>query len=41
MRRYRTKNKKDMDWAYSLLDTLKAKSMNPNIKHKLKVAEKE
>ena len=38
MRRFNTKNKTEKEWAWEMLDTTKSSNINPNLKHKLKLA---
>ena len=38
MRRYRTKNKMEKEWAFSLLDKEQSANMNTNLKQRLKEA---
>ena len=40
MRRFKTRNKIEKEWAWELLNKQKSFNMNPNIKHKLKEAAK-
>ena len=38
MRRFNTKNKTEKEWAWEMLDKTKSSNINPNLKHKLKLA---
>ena len=40
MRRFKTRNKIEKEWAWELLNKQKSFNMNPNKKHKLKEAAK-